>query len=309
MMPSSLYGRRYELVLGTLAQREMAVYGNSPGTPGRRPSFLRVEFDLEKTSLSASNKGVIRITNMSVANRQNMRPGMIVSLSAGYDSQMQLLFLGGVTKVDMSRQGSELVTELEVGDAESTISQTTFDKSYPKGTRLAQVLSDMAVAMQVPTASAPTGSRFKVAVGVPNFAFSKGLTLHGPIRLSLSKLCKTFGLEWSLQSGALQIVPLMHHTGETAEAISPQTGLLGVPSFDGAVCTFGALLNARISPGRLVFLSSDFAVGAYRVRKVQYRGDTHGQNWMCEAECIPYPQSMPSPVPSSTLPIAPSPGG
>ncbi|RZL29679.1 MAG: hypothetical protein EOP64_00305 [Sphingomonas sp.] len=307
MTGGALYDRRYTLMLGTLTQPSLAVYGTTPGVGTHRPTALRIEFDIEKDILPSSNKGGIRITNMNDGNRAALRPGILATLEVGYAGLMQTLFIGGALKVKTQRQGPDIVTEMECGDGEATIQNTVLDKSYSAGTTLSQVLTDIAAAMQVPSAAAPDGSRFGLAVGVPSYVFKRGFTIHGPIRATMDKLCKTFGLDWSLQNNALQIVPKKHHTGETAELLSPRTGLLGVPSFDGRTCTFGSLLNPRLTPGRLVLLQSKAVSGLFKIRKGKWSGDTHGPHWLCEIEAIAMPAAQ-ALIQSTQLPIAPTPG-
>lgn len=306
-MSGALYSRRYEVVLGTLARPNLITYGNTAGAYGAKPSYLRCEFEIEKTCTSASNKGMVRLTNMAPNNRANIRLGLLATLSVGYDNQMQTLFVGGVAKTKTERQGPDIVTTLEMGDGEASIQNVIFDKTYGANTLLTQVLTDLCQAMQLPSTTSPKTVDFNVALGMPLYRFSKGFTAHGPARDTLNSLCQTFGLEWSMQNYALQIVPLKNHTGQTAEVLSPKTGLIGVPSFDGTVATFTCLLNPRLAPGRLVAVKTGNLNGFFKIRKGKWTGDSHGQAWVCELEAIPLP-ALQTLIPSTGLPLKPDVG-
>lgn len=306
MSQDPLYSRSYRLTLGTLARPNLAIYGNTPaGSVGLLPTPLRIEFEIEKTCVAAANKGQVKITNMNDTNRAALRPGIIGTLEAGYAGALQTLFVGGIAKAKTERQGPDIVTTLDMGDAEASIQNTVLDKSYGAGTLLTQVLTDCCLAMQLPTPAQPDSTQFGLALGIPAVRFAKGLTVHGPVRSTLTRLCRTYGLEWSIQNNAIQIIPLKAHNGVTAETLSKDTGLIGVPSFDGSLCLVQALLNPRLVPGCLIAVQSKTVNGFFKVRKGKWTGDTHGQPWLCELESIPMP-ALQNYLPSSSLPLQPA---
>lgn len=281
----ALFDRAWQVIIGTPANPNQASYG-SVGT-GSTP--LRVAFNVAKGQKGSPNKAVISIFNMAPQNRAAIRQGMLVTLSAGYNAQVQTLFAGVVTKVTAARAESDIVVMLECGDGESAITTVNFDRAYDAGTTLAQVLTDVATAMQLVTAGNPTGVDAGAALGIPPITYGKGLTVHGSVRNTLDKLCKPAGLEWSVQNGALQIIPLAHHSGEAAEVIGPDTGLIDVPSTDGEVTSFVALLNPRLAPGRLVQLQSSSINGFFKIRGGKWDGDSHGPKWQAAIEAVAAP--------------------
>src|SRR5690606_17956957 len=116
----------------------------------------------------------------------------------------------------------------------------------------------------------------------------------------MNMLTKRQNLTWSIQNDQLQILTPDRATFETTVLLASDTGLINIPSRkkvinlnalkvkdgekteSGITCT--ALLNGEIKVGRLITIKSNDLDGLFRVEKVKYVGDTHGQPWYCEVE-------------------------
>lgn len=287
-----LFNRSYQVILGTPANPNQAVYGNTGDG-----AAIRVAFDVEKCMKGSPNKAVVRLYNLAPKNRQVIQRGMLLTLAVGYRGAVQTLFLGCVRTSPSSRSGPDIVVAIEAGDGEAAITQVSLDRSYDAGVTLAQVLTDLAQQMQLVTSANPLGMTAGTAVGIPNVVYGKGLVVHGPVRDTLNKLCKPQGLEWSIQDGALNLIPQDKHTGEEAEVLTPQTGLLGVPSMDGEILRVTALMNPRLTPGRLIQVQSPSIEGYFKIRGGKWEGDSHADKWQCDLEAIPAPnvaQTLPA---------------
>lgn len=289
MTPGALYGRLYSLALGKPNAAQSAIYGNEPpkGTP------LRFSFEIEKTATASTNKAKVTVYNLTNASRQAMAPGFLMQLRAGYRDLCQTLFVGNVSKVVSETSGSEIMTKVEAGDGEAAIATTTFNQSYGPGTTLAQVLSDVAKSLAVTTAQSPVAIKAGIAVGIPAVTFNKGFIASGAARDTLSKLLRSVGLEWSIQNGALTIIPKGAHNGKLAEVVSPQTGLIGVPSKNGDLVQVITLLNPRLVPGGLLQLRSGAKEldGVYKVRSAKFEGDTHDSKWQATIQAVRMPSA------------------
>lgn len=288
---SQLFHRAYQVSIGTPLNPDQAQYGNVPGKHALTP--LRVTFELKKTAQASANKGKISIWNMAGTARSHIAPGMLVTLSAGYRGIFQVLFNGVVAKATSDRRGADIETVMEIGDGEAAISQVPFNKVYLEDTHLSEILQDLAVAMHGITPANPTGIQPGVVMGIPDFTYPLGYTATGVASQILRKLCHAHGLQWSIQNGALNIIPIngSTSTAESAEMISSDTGMLGIPSVNGDKLSFTNLINPNIEPTRMVKIYSQTVNGLFVVQSIDISGDSHGDKWEMKCEGVALPSA------------------
>jgi hypothetical protein len=300
-----LFNRAYAVNLAPPGQSAALQYG----TIGTTPAPLRVKFEVEKTIFGASpNHTKIEIYNLSTQSRSSIKKGYLVQLLAGYSTLKNkppligTIFTGNVYLAKSDRHGPEIVTSLECLDGGSAITYAVLDKSYGPGATLVQILGDIATAMSVTTDSNPAGISAGVAVGIPAQVYNNGFVCKGPCKDSLDALLKPQGLEWSIQNGNLNIIPKTAYDGNTAEVVSQDTGMIGVPSLNEYFVQFTSLLNPRLTPGALVQLISENTLlnGYYKIRKAKYTGDSHENTWQVACEATPMPAGSVQNLPSAT---------
>jgi hypothetical protein len=310
-----LFKRAYTVSLAPPGQAASLQYG----TAGLNPAPLRVRFDIDKNMVGSSNKSKIELYNLSIQSRQSIKKGYMCQLQAGYSGLLETLFIGNVVIPKSVRKDGDIITELECGDGESAIVFARLDKSYGAGTTLAQILTDVAQAMGTATISNPVAINGGIAVGIPNVIYNKGFVAHGSCAETLTKLLKPQGVEWNVQNGNLNIIPINGNSGNTAIVVSsgvepsvdafgnptsvfnPQaaTGLIGVPSQNDDFTQFTSLLNPKLVPGVLVKLISENTSlnGFYKIRRSHFEGDSHDNKWQVTCEAIPQTgvvQSLPT---------------
>lgn len=273
-----LYARAYRLAIGPARGGQGFVYGNTVTAT----SALRIAFEVEKIAVGAANKGTVELYNVSQATRTAIVRGYQVVLDAGYQGLMQRLLVGTVLKATTKRQGPDIVTTLDVIDGLKSLYYSTLDKTYPKGTTLAAILADVAQAMD-----AQPG----VVVGLPDKRFARGFHVHGLCRDTLDILCKPHGLEATINNGKLNILPKSGSLGTAAVVLSPQSGLLGIPSVALTAVEFDALLNPRLVPGQLVKLvtANVNTSGFFKIRSCKMAGDTHDAKWVVSCQAVRAP--------------------
>lgn len=282
-----LFNRAYVLNIGAPKQTRALQYGTIPQFGGS-PAPLRVRFDIEKTmSGSSANHSKIEIYGLSQQSRMNIKKGYLVQLFAGYDSLVGLLFTGNVFIAKSERKESSLVTCLECLDGGSAITYARLDKSYPAGVKLTAILSDLAAAMSLVTVASPVGVTAGISYAIPNPTYNNGFVAHGSCASSLNRLLRAQGLEWNVQNGSLNVIPIKSYDGTAAQVLSGETGLIGTPSQNQYFTQFTSLLNPKIVPGCLVKLVSENTSlnNYYKVRKCKYEGDSRENKWQvtCEA--------------------------
>jgi len=285
-MNEQLFNRSYILDLGAPKKTASMRYTNIDSGNGKN-SALRIAFEIEKNTLgSSSNHSKIAIYNLSTESRQKIVKGWSLQLQAGYDGAVGTIFVGNVFNVKSERKGADIITVLECLDGGSAISYGTFDKSYGKGTPLYQILQDVAKAMSLTSDTNPSGVNAGVVIGLPDFKIGYSFTAIGACKDTLDKLLKPLGLGWSVQNGALTILPQTSHSGQ-AILMSSTSGMIGVPSFNNDLLSFKSLLNPKVIPNALIKMVSENVAlnGFYKINLAKYEGDTHENKWNinCEA--------------------------
>ena len=273
---------------GALFDRQWAVTIGLPGQEGSKYVDIRVTFEIEKTSDAAPNKGKVEIYNLSSDSIKKFQKGMQLRLDAGYKNLIETLYIGDIVKSYTKRNQQEVVTTFEVGDSERQLINAHYDRSYGAGTSNIDVLQDLAKAL---------GVSIGPVIGLTKVVYNSGVSFSGSVRRALEKMTKGLNLEFSVQNGVLQIIPLTAHNGDEAIVLSQSTGLTGIPSQGDGFVQFACLLNPKIHPGVPIQIISETPFigasgkpvnsGFFKVRKAKIEGDTHGDKWGIQGEAVP----------------------
>lgn len=283
MTPQYLFNRKWAFTIG------------QPGQVGNVYTQLKTTFDIDKQIISSPNKSKIEVYNLTANQRKNIaisnpatgQIGDIIRLDAGYEGIVETLFIGDIARAKTTRKGPDIVTEFECGDTEKLLVYSHFEQSYPPGVTLVQIIKDCAVAL---------GTNIGSILGVPTKVYNSGVSFSGSVKSILDKLLVEPQLEWSVQNGTLNILPITAHLGQAAVLVSQTTGMIGVPSQGEGFVQFDSLLNPKLVPGALVVLESEVINGSFKLRRAHFEGDSHGQKWQvgCEATPILAAQILPA---------------
>lgn len=268
-----------------LFNRAWSVTIGKPGEKGLIYRDLKVVFEVEKSSAVQANKAKIAIYNLNNDSRKKFVKGFIIRLDAGYEGLLETLYIGDVFKVTHERKGPDIVSTFECLGGKQLVS-AHFDASYPAGTAAVVIIKDLARALKV---------NIGTVIGIQNLTYGSGFVASGSVKTVLTKILEKQKLEWSIQNGALQIIPIKNHTGESAVVLSKNTGMIGIPSEGTDSITVESLLNPKLVPGRVIQLISATINGFFKIRKVNLDGDTHGSKWnvKCEATPVKLTQNLP----------------
>lgn len=283
-----------------LFNRDWSVTIGIPGQKGNKYDTLRVAFEIEKTSLSSSNKAKIDVYNLNSLSRAqfqqtdptNLNTAYQIELRAGYKGLSDVLYIGDIRQATYKRSGADIVTTFECGSSEKQLILAVFDKNYPPGTSAKMIINDLADQLHVDKST---------ITGVPDQIFNSSFSANGRIKDTLDKITKALNLSWSIQDGSLHLLPANSYLGSTSNAIvlssslqKGLTGLIGVPSQNKGLTTFSALLNPKILPDTVVQIFSDTIPGNYfKINKAIFEGDSHGDKWNVNCESSPVFQSTP----------------
>lgn len=244
----------------------------------RKFEGIRLNFTVEKTSTSSSNKAVVTAYNLNNDSKAFIeKKEGLMRLEAGYADNLSILFLGDVAKVMTKRSGADILTIIESGDGEARLANAHVEIGLKGGATDQQIVDQIINALAVEKG---------IIKGIQRQEYLNGFSFSGKANEVLDNITKKQGLEWSIQNGALQIMPKADNTGETAVLLSSQTGLLDVPNKteDGFIAK--SLLNPLLMPGRQVKIKSELLTGisVFKIEKARHVGDTQEGEWMSEVE-------------------------
>ena len=264
---------------------------------------LRIKFTVKKTPKSNPNTAEISIFNLSEKTRTLVESkNCHVVLNAGYlglnpdgilktnlfsSKSVENVFRGNIKKfshdkstkiTDFSQhtiEGPDIITKLECGDGDEVFTTKTFDKGYPADTKLTVLFKDLSDALSLPKGSQIT---------IPENNIANGITFSGLVRDHLDNLCARYGLEWSIQNEALQIVTAGSFSNDGIVVLNNKTGLIGSPAKTKDGVEFKCLLQPALRPGKRVNLDSKFVKGTFTCRNVTHDGDSHQDTFLTKIE-------------------------
>lgn len=285
------------------------------GSRGLIVEELRISFEVTKTIESEPNFAVVKIYNLNPTNEARIKNEFDeVLLNVGYRDSMRLVFRGTIKHVYRYREGNDRITEIEAGDGDKDFRTAIMNETLAAGTTDAQLV-DRAV-------SSFTGGTSKGHVDITKRARLRGKVVSGNTRKVLNDLAHSNKSHWSIQDGRLQIVAATATLPNVAIQITAETGMLNAPEINDKGIAVTCLLNPALAINAKILLdNSDIKAkresaealasaedrektrpkvpvrlnpdGIYKVIKLTHTGDTHGEKWISEVECIGLGQPVP----------------
>lgn len=249
---------------------------------------LRFAFKIERTLRPRPGKAEVKVWNLTSSHRDQLDSldGVSVVLDAGYMATgTATLFSGTLRRVSHERaEGNTWITKVEGEDGGRQRRTARTLRSFRPGTPLRTVFLALAQDFGVDAGNTSQATSSAALAQVGN-AVVCGTTLRGSVAEALDEFCRGASLEWSIQNGALQILPIGTALSGQAIVLGPDSGLIGSPTKEqrGRV-KFRSLINPEIMPGKQVQLQSRIVTGAFRVEKCSWSGDTEGQDWYVDGE-------------------------
>jgi hypothetical protein len=242
---------------------------------------LGISFHITKSLKPQPNQAEIKVRNLAPTTRKLLEEPKTLpcQLQVAYaDEALHSVFLGTVRSARSVKDGLDIVTTVATGDDAHVASRPSVQvpaKATP------QQLLDL-VAKQLGVGTGNLGEVLSSAIGGGPVSATV-VSGRGPEMFT--QLCRSAGLEWSVQNGALQILPLGKPVSLDTVLLSsnPNSGLVGSPSVDNkGVLSARALIQPDLEPGRLVVFEAKTLKGAYRLEEVVLAGDTRGTDWYAD---------------------------
>jgi len=270
-----------------LFHRVAAVVVGTGGGRALRIDALDFSFTVVKNLRREPNTCSVEIYNLSDTSRLSIEgaSGQQLRLEAGYANDSWAIFEGEVRRAWTEYEGAvDRKTTIEGGDGERAFRVARVNRSFGEGTSLRSVIAEVATSMGLGVGNLEAETQGRGFEGLGS-TYAEGCVVSGSGRESLSGLCRSIGLEWSVQDGNLQLLPFREAVRHTAVLLTPDTGLIGSPSIDSeGVMHAKALIIPGIFPGRKIDVRSRYAAGVFRAAKTTFTGSTAGPDWYVDIE-------------------------
>ena len=274
------------------------------GTDG---TGLDVEFKVKKTLKPEPNTCDLHIYNLNEAHRKQLEQSSIptqspatpagtggqvvpVKIEAGYADAVSQVWLGELRSSQTSHTGTENITFLTTGDGDKAVIRQRVNVSIGAGTTSATAMRTLLKALGIGQGNLPRALALLNGSGVAQI-YSKGALLKGLAADHMTDLCRSAGLEWSVQEGQLQVTTLGQPLDGQAILIDAAHGMIEAPTVDTkGILSVTSLMIPGIRPGVKIDVESTTLKGGYRVISCEYEGRTFGENspWYIRIEAQKY---------------------
>lgn len=253
---------------------------------------LRMTFEVKKSKLGTQpNTCELRVYNLAETTRSKLEThASHLQLFVGYGESDDLLFTGAVRRSVSTWSESDWVTTLYCSDAYQELQEATIERTYVAGTSPRTILADVAKTFGLE--DDPLIEDLDGLAGV-----LRATTLSGSSTEAMNQLSESWGLDWSILDGRVEVSGRDRQVGAEAIVVSPDSGMIGQPVVTDRGIEFTTLLNPRIRVKRAVEIRSrspeirvanlfyredspKLREGLYIVGEVISSGDTWGRDWV-----------------------------
>jgi hypothetical protein len=213
-----------------------------------------------------------------------------VIISAGYKARVSTIFSGELRAAHSVPDGAgTFTTELNTGDGDDALTQTRLTVALAAGSSAQQGLDKIVAALGVGKGNAAGAIARSAQQALAAQLFSRGVVLKGSAAELMTDFCRSVGLDWSIQNGALQLTSLGQPMKGSAILIDGTHGMIGSPTVDTkGILSVETEMIPDMFPGALLSMQSTYVKGGYRVLSVETHGDTAGDEWGHKVEAARY---------------------
>ena len=264
-------------------------------------SELRIRFHVEQALVGKPGHAVITINNMANNTAQRIqREGAPVILQAGHEGNAGLIFRGTAIQIRRGRESqTDTFLEITAIDGDVAYMYAAVNVSMAAGWTHTDQLKELQKGMQAKGVDPGyTGELYQ------NKAV-RGKALFGAARDHMHDFSVSTGTEWAINMGKMNVVPVGGILPDEAFLLTPDTGLIGMPTQSVDGIHVRALLNPCFRAGAQVKLQNSSIVmaqinpayadvtynapidldGAYKIYSVSHTGDTRGNDYYTDMIC------------------------
>ncbi len=290
------FNRTYELLIGQPNPgKGIQIVGDEAREEG-----LQIQFTIKKhiDNKEQSNTCEIKLFNLSESSINSIRKkNLAVILKVGYNHNNKILFTGMTNEVDTDDKvdGSDRATTIKCTPANHLVYAPTISKTFPAGTTPRMVIDYL-----IGQTTSLSRSSFNSTNIDHKFPF--GYPVEGTVKEVLDEMSKDFNFHYRIDGNRVYVNDpdkfQSPNSVERAFVISPDTGLIGVPTFassdgkknkddetakDGV--RFKALLNPLLQPGQAASVKDTTIEGTFRINSAEFKGDWRGNTWDVTCHC------------------------
>lgn len=278
-------------------------------------SDFRIQFEVRQFDNQSPNTADLLIYNPAEATAKRVeREFTRVALWAGYESRLGPIFEGTVKQFRRGRlSATDTYLNLRCADSDIAYISAIISTTLAAGSTAEDAVTAIMAVLE------PLGVRRGYIAPLPQERSPRALVLHGNVRDVLRELAQSWGMSWSLQRGALTILPLIG-PGPPRDTIvlNAATGMIGMPEQTIEGINVRSLLNPLIEVGTRLHIDNSSIQryradlshlgevrntlieqtriaedGFYRVLAVDHIGDTFSENWYSEITCMALDSTLP----------------
>lgn len=264
-------------------------------------SELRIRFHVEQALVGKPGHAVITVNNMANDTAQRIqREGAPVILQAGHEGNAGLIFRGTAIQIRRGRESqTDTFLEITAIDGDVAYMYATVNVSMAAGWTHTDQLKEMQKGMQAKGVDPGyTGELYQTKA-------VRGKALFGAVRDHMHDFSVSTGTEWAINMGKMDVVPVGGILPDEAFLLTPDTGLIGIPTQSVDGIHVRALLNPCFRAGAQVKLQNSSILeaqinpayadvtynapldrdGAYKIYSVSHVGDTRGNDYYTDMIC------------------------
>lgn len=292
---AKIFGRRYQLQIGDNAEYLDIQLRDESYNSGKA---LRISFLVQHEVGGYVSYAEISIFNLNRQSQESIfEKYKSVVLQAGYKEMFGPVFKGEITNVQMIPGGADGTRGVKLFCLSSakSIRYTTVNQSLGKSASAYDILRACA---------APIGNPVLFSGDFDSIpARSRGTVLHGNPITNLNSLAKDFGFSWTIENGITKIIKNGSQVEGDMFVFSSKTGMISSPIVTDTEISVRVALNPVVQLGRKIKIESvapEFAYsdvyftrvprsigeGVYQVSRIVHVGDSHGQTWETQLNCL-----------------------
>lgn len=254
-------------------------------------SSLRCRFEIYKNLDEEPNYSVVTVFNLSgESERSIIENGARVTVEAGYaGAAFGLIFSGEIIQWARGKEnGTDKYMRLVCQDGDHLLTSAFVSTTIAKGASQRDVVGRCLTGESAGTLHLKDGS------------LPRAKTMFGLSRDYLHQAAVTGDAKFYVENGMANIVSASFAGAELCADLRPDTGLIGTPEQTDYGVNAKCLLNPCLKLNAKVRIDSEYIVpqekrkgtelsalptdGVYRVTRINYVGDTRGEDWYCELE-------------------------
>lgn len=271
-------------------------------------SAFRIRFTIRRGDYQNPNICEIRVFNLTENTVSRIQGEFSrVILQGGYEGNFGILFDGTIIDRCVGRENNtDTYLDLVVSDGDRAYNYAMMAVSLAAGSTPEDGVQ--AILQQMGRSGVSRG----YIPELPQNKSLRGEVFYGQASQCMREIANNLEMTWSIQDGKLTMIPLTAYVPGEVPVISPETGLIGMPTQTPNGIEMRVLLNPSIKIGQLIRLehatvqlhqydtsfqaqAKNIATakqnrlnqaGLYYVMIADSVGDTRGQEWYSDLVCL-----------------------